>query len=209
MCRHRTLHTVTFDRVAFDRASADIRCRTQALTGSSSGARWLRAAGVLLEKLRDETDAVVLYAELAPTLHSLKDASLGVVFEGDADAWHVWKLLTEGAHKKVELPRPLRDDLLGPLRRWLATRLVRLFPVVVALHEKVKARHQAVDSVDLLLKLRDLLARDHRVRRHCQQLFDHIFVDEFQDTDPLQAEVLLFLCEQRAACRTRRRCRAR
>ena len=52
----------------------------------------------------------------------------------------------------------LRDDLQAPLHRWLATRLVRLFPVVVALYEKVKARQrQASTQLDLLVKLRDLL----------------------------------------------------
>jgi len=33
-------------------------------------------------------------------------------------------------------------------------------------------------------------------RGNYQKLFDHIFVDEFQDTDPLQAEIVLYLCER-------------
>ncbi len=66
------------------------------------------------------------------------------------------------------------------------------------MYEKVKARHRAVDQVDLLLKLRDLL-RDHPpVRAGLQRLFRHVFVDEFQDTDPLQAEIVLYLCEDGA-----------
>jgi ATP-dependent helicase/nuclease subunit A len=80
----------------------------------------------------------------------------------------------------------------------MATRLARLFPVVMALYEKVKARRQAVDQLDLLIKLRDLLVRDRDVRQEFQALFDHVFVDEFQDTDPLQAEIVLFLCERGA-----------
>ena len=31
------------------------------------------------------------------------------------------------------------------------------------------------------------------VRRYLQNRFTHIFIDEFQDTDPLQAEILLLL----------------
>ena len=31
------------------------------------------------------------------------------------------------------------------------------------------------------------------VRRYLQERFTHIFIDEFQDTDPLQAEILLLL----------------
>ncbi len=40
------------------------------------------------------------------------------------------------------------------------------------------------------------LVQNLDVRRDFQQLFDHVFVDEFQDTDPLQAEIVLYLCER-------------
>ncbi|MEE2635655.1 MAG: UvrD-helicase domain-containing protein, partial [Acidobacteriota bacterium] len=50
-----------------------------------------------------------------------------------------------------------------------------------------------LDFVDLLLEARDLV-RDHDdVRADFQRRFSRIFVDEFQDTDPLQAEILLLL----------------
>ena len=56
-----------------------------------------------------------------------------------------------------------------------------------------KARAAALDFLDLLLRARDLL-RDHAdVRAEFQRRFTHLFVDEFQDTDPLQAEILLLL----------------
>ena len=46
---------------------------------------------------------------------------------------------------------------------------------------------------DLLVCARDML-RDHAaVRRYFQRRFTHVLVDEFQDTDPLQAEVLFYL----------------
>ncbi|NUP07969.1 MAG: UvrD-helicase domain-containing protein [Polyangiaceae bacterium] len=186
----------SFDRAAFERASTEFRALAARVNGSSTGARWVTNLRELLGRLMPISDPVVLYAELYPALHSLKTPTFGEVFENDQDAWHVWKLLTTGANKKVTRPSPLRDELLAPLARWLATRLVRLFPVVVALYEKVKAKHQAVDSVDLLIKLRDLLARNLDVRGRYQVLFDHVFVDEFQDTDPLQAEIILYLCEK-------------
>jgi len=64
---------------------------------------------------------------------------------------------------------------------------------VVAGYEQLKQRAGALDFVDLLLRARDLLTRHPRVRRAFQSRFTHIFVDEFQDTDPLQAEILLLL----------------
>jgi ATP-dependent helicase/nuclease subunit A len=52
-----------------------------------------------------------------------------------------------------------------------------------------------LDFTDLLGRLRELLARDREARGALQQRFDYLLVDEFQDTDPLQAEIVLFLCE--------------
>ena len=48
----------------------------------------------------------------------------------------------------------------------------------------------------LLVRARDLL-RDHpRIREDMKERFQAILVDEFQDTDPLQYEILLWLCEE-------------
>ena len=90
---------------------------------------------------------------------------------------------------------------LGRMGLNMATRLVRCFPAVVAMYGKVKARRRAVDQLDLLLGLRDLLRRDPAVRGEMQRRLDHVFVDEFQDTDPLQAEILLLLCASDPAVR--------
>ena len=60
-------------------------------------------------------------------------------------------------------------------------------------YESRKQLAGKLDFVDLLLKVRDLLRENPAVRRHLQQRFTHLFVDEFQDTDPLQAEILLLL----------------
>ena len=60
-------------------------------------------------------------------------------------------------------------------------------------YEAAKARAGALDFLDLLLKTRDLIRNNPEVRSSFQQRFKRIFVDEFQDTDPLQAEVLLLL----------------
>ncbi len=50
----------------------------------------------------------------------------------------------------------------------------------------------------LLVRARDLL-RDHpRIREELKDRYKAILVDEFQDTDPLQYEILLWLCEERS-----------
>jgi ATP-dependent exoDNAse (exonuclease V) beta subunit len=60
-------------------------------------------------------------------------------------------------------------------------------------YQRLKARAGALDFLDLLLRARDLVRDNPMVRRGFQQRFKRIFVDEFQDTDPLQAEILLLL----------------
>ena len=57
----------------------------------------------------------------------------------------------------------------------------------------LKAKAGRLDFLDLLIKARDLIRDDAGVRSELQQRFTHFFVDEFQDTDPLQAEILLLL----------------
>ncbi len=56
-----------------------------------------------------------------------------------------------------------------------------------------RRREGTLTFQDLLACARDML-RDHpHVRRYFQRRFTHVLVDEFQDTDPLQAEILFFL----------------
>ena len=67
-----------------------------------------------------------------------------------------------------------------------------LRPATVA-YEALKSAAGALDYADLLMQTRDLLRTDASVRRHLQQSIARIFVDEFQDTDPVQADILLLL----------------
>ena len=66
-------------------------------------------------------------------------------------------------------------------------------PVLRRYREYKRASAQ-LDFDDLLYAARDLL-RDHEdIRRALAQRFSHVLVDEFQDTDPLQAEIFWRLC---------------
>lgn len=60
-------------------------------------------------------------------------------------------------------------------------------------YEALKQAAGRVDFFDLLLRARDLVRDDAAVRAELQGRFTHVFVDEFQDTDPLQAEIVLLL----------------
>jgi ATP-dependent helicase/nuclease subunit A len=64
---------------------------------------------------------------------------------------------------------------------------------LVDYYEDAKRRAGELDFLDLLLVARDLVRDSAEVRAELQDRFTHIFVDEFQDTDPLQAEILMLL----------------
>ena len=75
----------------------------------------------------------------------------------------------------------------------LAALLQRELAGAVGRYEEAKRRAGSLDFLDLLLKARDLITGSAVARGSFQQRFTHILVDEFQDTDPLQAEILLLL----------------
>ncbi len=74
-------------------------------------------------------------------------------------------------------------------------------------YERLKARAGCLDFIDLLLRARDLVRDDASVRRGLQARWTHLFVDEFQDTDPLQAELLMLLAADDPGARDWRRVR--
>jgi ATP-dependent helicase/nuclease subunit A len=60
-------------------------------------------------------------------------------------------------------------------------------------YEAAKVAAGKLDFVDLVLRARDLIRESPEVRRELQARYSHVLIDEFQDTDPLQAEILLLL----------------
>ncbi len=104
-----------------------------------------------------------------------------------------------GVSREVLLSQ--RDELL----QWIEEFRVRADADLAALlrlemtdlldeYRERKHRLGKLDFVDLLCYVRDLLRDQLDVRQYLQARFSHVFVDEFQDTDPLQVEILMLLC---------------
>ena len=160
--------------------------------GKELGHRQLRRMAhhlARIEQVDDAADVVRIVSEALPRRGLLKGRDFG----NDPMGWAVWKTIDPESSASAWI----LDKLKGS-HRWLATRFVRLFPVVNALFVLVKSAQEVVDYLYMLVKLRTLLRRDGAARQFYQGLFDHIFVDEFQDTDPLQCEIVFYLCEQGA-----------
>ena len=93
-----------------------------------------------------------------------------------------------------------RDDLIQHLTQFsiladadLAALLQSEMQGLIDHYQALKEHTGKLDFVDLLIKVRDLLRESRDVRSFLQDRFTHIFVDEFQDTDPLQMVILLLL----------------
>ncbi|RIK04672.1 MAG: hypothetical protein DCC49_13235 [Acidobacteria bacterium] len=87
----------------------------------------------------------------------------------------------------------LLSEILDPLRMAVLTTLVALvgkFTLDGAMQRRIEGR---LEFHDLLVHACDLLRREHDVRAQLRNQYTHILVDEFQDTDPLQAEICALL----------------
>ena len=186
------------DLEAVRRAMEEFRDLARTVTAASDFGDWVRSLAETMAELMTEEDPAVLFAEMAFPVRERCQGKLrkGEECGSDAATWRVCKALTVGGKDRghADLP-PLRAALTGPLDEWLGRRLVRLSPVVLALYQATKRRRGVVDPIDLLLLLRNVLRDNLEARTRARALFDHLLVDEFQDTDPLQAEIVQFLCE--------------
>jgi ATP-dependent helicase/nuclease subunit A len=93
-----------------------------------------------------------------------------------------------------------RDSVRADLDAFILASEADLAPLIhgalqaaIADYEVLKSKAGSLDFLDLLIKARDLLRENEDVRHELQGRFSHFFIDEFQDTDPLQAEILLLL----------------
>lgn len=89
--------------------------------------------------------------------------------------------------------------LLGQVANGLVGPLSTTLDEVVADYNTRKRAAAALDFDDLLLRAHELVHRNEEVRRALGLRYRHIFVDEFQDTDPIQAAFIFQVAaEQRA-----------
>jgi ATP-dependent helicase/nuclease subunit A len=162
-----TADTLYADLWALRRLADDVRSRERVVTRDYDG---LESALIDLLRVRQLTK---------PRAGSARN------YRGGMGRDEIQKRHAELLTALHELKRDADADLAGLLQHELLETVDR--------YEALKAGAAALDFVDLLLRTRDLLRDQRAVRAELQARFTHVFVDEFQDTDPLQAEILLLL----------------
>jgi ATP-dependent helicase/nuclease subunit A len=91
--------------------------------------------------------------------------------------------------------KSLLEDFCTAADHNLLVELVAWLRGFVDHFQRVKHERALLDFDDLLVKARNLVRDSNEVRRMLQQRFRFVLVDEFQDTDPVQAELVLLLGE--------------
>ncbi|HEY3296928.1 MAG TPA: UvrD-helicase domain-containing protein [bacterium] len=88
------------------------------------------------------------------------------------------------------------DALLADITSFYAAPLIGWLKGAVEACAALKAERNTLDFHDLLITARDMLKESRAAREFFKARYDYVLVDEFQDTDPLQAEIIFFLAER-------------
>ncbi|WP_010283216.1 UvrD-helicase domain-containing protein [Bacillus timonensis] len=71
--------------------------------------------------------------------------------------------------------------------------VIDLFQGAMKEYEKIKQERSLMNFQDLLMRTAALLKSNSEVRLYFQRKYQRLLVDEFQDTDPLQAKIMFYL----------------
>jgi len=86
--------------------------------------------------------------------------------------------------------------IIPVLRTWREHRHARIINFVlpaIDLYNQRKRECSKLNFQDLLMNTAALLQDNPEVRQYFQKRYSHLLVDEFQDTDPIQAEIMFYL----------------
>jgi ATP-dependent exoDNAse (exonuclease V) beta subunit len=97
------------------------------------------------------------------------------------------------AEQHFEVIDRLYRDLLGQIADGLVGSLSCALDDVIDAYTRRKREAAALDFDDLLLRARDLVSEHENVRVALGEQYKHIFVDEFQDTDRIQAAIIFLI----------------
>lgn len=150
---------------------------------------------------RRQIDQISRYsAQLAPAKgeEALRIIASGVKIDPSRGNQNNWDPPDRCREQKV-ICRELaasQETIRSELRSYALGRLITSLEEFPPWYEARRRREGRLDFDDLLVFTQRLLREHSHVRRHFKQKFRFLLVDEFQDTDPLQVEIVFFLSEQ-------------
>jgi ATP-dependent helicase/nuclease subunit A len=146
----------------------------------------LRPAAERLVAARDRLVALAALAELKlPSSKSGQAGNWGRMADGGSALAHAREALDATRGEVATQIEEARTAALAAILGALGE-----FTLAYARERRTRG---AATFHDLLTWARDLLRDDPAARAEARARFSHVFVDEFQDTDPLQAEIVWYL----------------
>ena len=161
---------------------------------------------------------------LMPKYRAITRAVRQAILDRPADLMDVLGLCTEAKivqrnwpggkeQAKEELARwdEFREEYVDPLlATWRTHRygiVMRAVRPAVSVCDRMRMGAGRLNFQDLLMRSAALLRDKPNIRRYFRRRFTHLLVDEFQDTDPIQAQVMMFLVADDAEEADWRKCR--
>jgi len=148
----------------------------------------------LIDKMNGyiQTIQVDYVADPETYLENIKGYKLGNTGGGGAkDLRNEWKTVCE------EYVSSIRYAMRYPEIRQLYDETNKEVLNFIEYYREAMREYGVMDFNEILFKTEILLAADKDVRKYFKNKFAYIFVDEFQDTDPLQVRILFYLAERK------------
>ncbi|NUM34687.1 MAG: UvrD-helicase domain-containing protein, partial [Candidatus Brocadiae bacterium] len=115
--------------------------------------------------------------------------------EGNKKNWNPGDTLSD-IKEKLKALKEVCETLALVAKHNLTQRFLAWLKQFLEDYQKQKEQKNMLTFEDLLIYTRNMLQKNKEVRKELQQRYRYILVDEFQDTDPLQTEILFFLSEK-------------
>lgn len=157
-----------------------------------------------LEKLAAFYDGSLERADFAalwhlthpPRVEAMRPKSIDLQRYDRSGAWKALLGEAEGTRRAVEAAKQSHaaDEayrgLIGAIAQRLVHDLASLLREVIDAYDRRKREAAVLDFDDLLTQARSLVCEHTDVRDAVARRYPHLLVDEFQDTDPVQAELV-------------------
>jgi CRISPR-associated exonuclease Cas4 len=207
--RHRTARPLPAniergDDVPFGDSVASFRRWFNSVGGPAAAEQDITELEQLAEHFQGEFDPVPGFDGLwalahPPRVSIMRRNGLDLLNYRRLGVWKGAKGKVDGSRLAEEAGRHY-DACAAAFRRLvgkIATAIISAFSAetdeLMARYETFKRNAAVLDFDDLLYLTRDILRRDGLMREAASRRFGRVLVDEFQDTDPIQAEIVFLL----------------
>ena len=192
------------DRLADDSSVTDVDLRALTETAfrqlSELAGDCSNQSDRLFVQLQDAittVEAVLSVSDDPITAVQALDDGAPVDFKGNVGSAQNWSTPAKDIRDEF---RAVGSTLTQAVKTALLIPLLHNLRVEFALNYEAERKADGVATFDDLLSwARDLLRDSEAAREHFRQRYSHILIDEFQDTDPLQAEIAFYLAADRRA----------